>query len=442
MKENYIVNRIVKLGLLSLMGLSLACSEDNYEGDVPEGGTAIRFNTATDAMTRAERETGWQAASNLGFSFVVYGVKYNVNNDRHIVFDHYNVEYKAGSASLDSMDYKGWDYVDIEPVNQPTTTTVNGFTEVNTQPVKYWDRNYSTYDFIAFSRGTGKGSTEKTYAEFTPINMNNVGNSADKSNAPVFTVTGNQEELGAVYVSDRLTVERDAETEDYDRQGTVTPEFRRIMAKVNIALYETVPGYSVSEVKFYKSEDDTNPGETACMYSDGNNIPMLDDDAEGTARIYYPTGDGKPAVVLEGFTNGRLLSLNRGLRYTYRERYERDLFPDGGYTIPLGLGPTSAEATYTNISKKSSYVSVFPTGPQTLTLKIDFTLHPLDGSSGNITVKGVTAVVPSTYAELQPNHAYSYIFKISEQSGGLYPVTFDAVEVVDGDTQDTETYPL
>ena len=85
-------------------------------------------------------------------------------------------------------------------------------------------------------------------------------------------------------------------------------------------------------------------------------------------------------------------------------------------------------------------------------LKIDYTLIPEDGSNGNIEVKNANVVVPTQYVQWKSNFAYTYLFKISDNTNGntgiigtdpegLFPITFDAVvvNVADDKTQETIT---
>ena len=91
-----------------------------------------------------------------------------------------------------------------------------------------------------------------------------------------------------------------------------------------------------------------------------------------------------------------------------------------------------------------------------LELRIDYTLESIDGSGEEIKVYGATAFVPAIYAAWKSNYAYTYIFKISDNTNGwtnkvdaatnntdpagLYPITFDAVVMETQDyTQSTIT---
>ena len=73
-----------------------------------------------------------------------------------------------------------------------------------------------------------------------------------------------------------------------------------------------------------------------------------------------------------------------------------------------------------------------------LTLRVNYTLVANDGSKEEIHVYGAKAIIPAKYAEWKSNYAYTYIFKISDNTNGktntgtdtpegLYPITFDAV---------------
>ena len=86
-----------------------------------------------------------------------------------------------------------------------------------------------------------------------------------------------------------------------------------------------------------------------------------------------------------------------------------------------------------------------------LTLKVDYTLESIDGTGETIVVHGATALVPAQFTQWKANYAYTYIFKISDNTNGLtntvntdkvglYPITLDAIVVGNQDgTQETIT---
>ena len=87
-----------------------------------------------------------------------------------------------------------------------------------------------------------------------------------------------------------------------------------------------------------------------------------------------------------------------------------------------------------------------------MTLKMDYTLLSRDGTGETIQVTGATATVPADFTKWKPNYAYTYIFKISDNTDGhigsevgLYPVTFDAsviTDVVGNQTTITTVEPI
>ena len=117
----------------------------------------------------------------------------------------------------------------------------------------------------------------------------------------------------------------------------------------------------------------------------------------------------------------------------------------------LYLGRSLNEASFAG-SAEPWYTTMLPNETGTvLELRVDYTLLSIDGSGEEIKVHGATAFVPAIYAAWKPNYAYTYIFKISDNTNGwtstlttdpagLYPITFDAV-VVDSEehTQSTIT---
>ena len=80
-------------------------------------------------------------------------------------------------------------------------------------------------------------------------------------------------------------------------------------------------------------------------------------------------------------------------------------------------------------------------------MKCDYTLVSRDGSGETIKVEEATAKVPALYTQWKPNFAYTYLFKISDNTDGhigevegLYPITLDAVVASEQDgSQETIT---
>lgn len=420
--------------------LALAsCSSDDFLGENSGNGqnaanSVINFGGETGKITRADNNKvgGKKAADLLGKNFVLVGFK-NANGERTYAFDHYNVNYVDGTANTTESNTAGWEYV-----NQ--SMKVNGVDENNgkdgslaqsgakQQTIKYWDHSCSSYDFIAFSMGKGDNVDGKTtYATPTSVDK-------DKLTTDAYTLTGNVKTLGECYISDKKTVKE----ADYKKEA-VAMSFRHLTSKVRIALYETVPGYVISDVKFYDAATGDNGSEKGTLFGTFNN--------NGTLTVYFPTtkefkDDGSkdpdynkahvnftPAQT-EGTKNSMIFG-----NVNYNNDDEGQI--EKGTTY---LSQTSIEPSYCGATAKE-YLKVLPAEGKSLpaNLRIDYKLTATDGTGEVINVKGATATVPAKYTEWKPGYAYTYIFKISQNTNGstggndkgLTAISFDAVVLED-----------
>lgn len=440
-----------KVLLTSLSALLLAgCADNEFLGSEEaqhtiNGDKPILFDSGTKAQTRADK-TGTDAATLLGNNFVVMGIKGN-GTTKAKVFDHYNVNFIEAYKDKTETNVAGWEYVG---------QTKHNLSSASAQNIKYWDFSATQYDFVGFSYGT----SNSTNANLTTIQYDNLGKSVDETgNAnAVYTVTGTADELAKTYVADLVTV--------YNRNGvsefgkTVTLKFRSLGAKVRVALYETVPGYSVKNVMFYNAAwngttaTSTTGADKATLFAASAVFPSAT--SKGTMSVYYPT------VGWANSSNGTLSSdynlahvkfaagteTEEALAKTmtfgtldYKETKD-DSEADGNY-----LGRTSNTATYAGAASNNYYQTVLPLGTKdNLQIRIEYDLVSTDGSGETIHVRDASAVVPAAYADWKPNYAYTYIFKISDATNGwtgvdgsgnvvqgLTPITFDAVVV---DTED------
>lgn len=432
--------------------LLAGCADNEFLGSEEaqhtiNGDKAILFTSQSAPMTRGEKG-GSDAAALLDNNYVVMGVKSDGSSaNQQVVFNHYNINWKAGTAGSTETNVAGWEYVGMDP-------HANAFIGTGALPsgakqfIKYWDFSASQYDFAAFSYG----NVTKTNLTLSQINLKKIGNPT--TGDPVYTVKGKVSDLVNTYVADLVTVPKDK----YNKT-TVTPKFRQMGSKVRIAIYETVAGYAVKDVKFHTSDTRaTSPSNDPVLYAGNAVLPDITANTEGTMKVYFPTIDtnnpdyNKALVVFEGATStsGNLTSTLKFKTLKYTETSEGVLHQKENGTSFLGT--TSNEATYATTSDAAgAYEMVLPYGKgNDLKLHVDYTLVSVDGSGETINVKSATAIVPSTYTNWQPNYAYTYIFKISKDSNGttgtpgdgtttsdpagLYPITFDAY-VMDFDNE-------
>lgn len=423
-----------KFFIAAASALALAsCSSDDFLGEIQgneqNGATsAINFGGDTGKITRATT-SGNAAAGLLENNFVVVGFKgsnEDAANNKTYAFDHYNVNFKDGSAFSTESNRAGWEYVNqdmkVKGTEPAASLAQSGATQ---QTIKYWDHSCASYDFIAFSMG--KKDAASKYATPTHVDKANLKSAA-------YTLSGNVNTLSECYISDMKTV-----TEPNYDKTPVSMSFRHLASKVRMALFEIVPGYVISDVKFYDATSTT-----ATANPEGTLIGNFNN--SGTLTVYFPTTGTKHATekdynkahvkftasTTEGETG--VLNFKKFGAVKYGNQAEG--------TIPEGstyLSQNAAKPSYCGAD--DYYQNVLPSegAPSAITLRIDYKLTSVDGSNETINVKGATATVPAQYTEWKSGYAYTYIFKISQDtngstggtSTGLTAISFDAVVVDD-----------
>ncbi len=411
--------------------LALAsCSSDDFLGEIQgneQNGatTTINFGGDTGKITRAS-STGKTAADLLENNFVVVGFKGNKTdaaNNENYAFDHYNVNFNESSANSTLSNLKGWEYVnqDMTVNGAGKSLAQSGATQ---QTIKYWDHSCASYDFLAFSMGK-KGSAPKEYATPSSVDKANLATAA-------YTLTGDVNTLSECYISDMKT----AVEKENDYGKPVELSFRHLASKVRMALFETIPGYVVSDVKFYADATGTTNSEEGTLFGKFNN--------SGTLTVYFPT---------TGIVNKDKKDYNKAhvkFTATTAAGETATLSSKGFGAVKYGNqdeGTIREGSTYLsqNAAKPSycgdGYQNVLPSegAASAITLRIDYKLTSVDGSKETINVKGATATVPAEYTEWKSGFAYTYIFKISQDtngstggsSTGLTAISFDAVVVDD-----------
>ncbi len=419
-----------KFFIAAASALALAsCSSDDFLGEIQgneqNGATsAINFGGDTGKITRAT-STGKTAAGLLENNFVVVGFKGNKTdaaNNENYAFDHYNVNFKDGSAFSTESNRAGWEYVnqDMKVKGADKSLAQSGATQ---QTIKYWDHSCESYDFIAFSMG--KKDAASKYATPTHVDKDNLATAA-------YTLSGNVNTLSECYISDMKTV-----TEPNYNDASVSMSFRHLASKVRMALFETVPGYVISDVKFY-----TDPTSTTTDNPEGSLIGKFNN--SGTLTVYFPTTGtdhaaekdyNKAHVKFTASTTagetGVLDSKGFGA-VNYNNQAEGTINAGSTYLSQNAATPSYCGAGYQNVLPSEGAASA-------ITLRIDYKLTSVDGSKETINVKGATATVPAEYTEWKSGYAYTYIFKISQNtngstggtSTGLTAISFDAVVVDD-----------
>lgn len=424
-----------KFFIAAASALALAsCSSDDFLGEIQgneqNGATsAINFGGDTGKITRATTK-GNAAADLLGNNFVVVGFKGNktdVANNEVYAFDHYNVNFGIGTANSTESNRAGWEYVNqkMEVKGIDASLAQSGATQ---QTIKYWDHSCKSYDFIAFSMGKGAASK---YATPTHVDKDNLKSAA-------YTLTGNVNTLSECYISDMKTVKE----KEYNKTS-VSMSFRHLASKVRMALFEIVPGYVISDVKFYT--DATSP---TTDNTEGTLIGKFNN--SGTLTVFFPTTGtdnaedkdyNKAHVKFKASTTAGEIGVldSKGFgAVKYNNQDEGTIHAGSTY-----LSQNAATPSYCGDKDKDYYQNVLPSEgkPSAITLRIDYKLTSVDGSNETINVTGATATVPAQYTEWKSGYAYTYIFKISQDTNGstggtgtkpgLTAISFDAVVVDD-----------
>lgn len=450
------------LFLAAAIALMVGCADDSVVNsgiETPINGELrpITFGSFTAATTRADHEDA-DAAALLGSNFVVQGMKSDgtIGATDAPVFDHYNVNWVTNTENTTTSNTDDWEYV---------AQGLHAHTNVAAQSIKYWDYAKSQYDFIAYSKGSATAvynnsayvaGTNVLFTEITPATLT----------TSAYTVKGRAADLAKVYIADLVTAYR----AENDYQDVVKIKFRSLSAKVRLAIYETVPGYSVqgTSVKFYTADGTKDDSGVAHLYTKGTDVF----NEEGTYKVYYPTVGytnspngstpntdyNKAHLAFTAETSGTATSKDFGALDDINKYVIEEVDENGDKTNANGdklyLGRSSNTATYAGVNTTASpnyYTIVIPNeAGAVLNLKVDYTLISTDGSGEVINVTGATAQVPAEFATWKSGYAYTYLFKISQNTNGktnpsvgpegLYPITFDAVvtETEDG-VQETIT---
>lgn len=426
-----------KYFLLAASVLALAsCSSDDFLGENSgneqnAANSVINIGGETGKITRAGDIKEGKAADLLGKNFVLVGFKGNATAAANTTyaFDHYNVNYVDNTANTTESNTANWEYVNQSMKVKGADESVNGGSLAQSgakqQTIKYWDHSCASYDFIAFSMGKGnKAGETTTYAKPTAVNKDNLKEAA-------YTLTGDANTLSECYISDMKTVKE----ANYSKTA-VAMSFRHLTSKVRIALYENVPGYVISDVKFYNVATGGTGSDQGTLFGKFNN--------KGTLTVYFPTtgtdnsskADYNKAYVKFASTEAdATVSSKEFGKVNYNNQVEGQIAANKGF-----LSQTSTEPSYCGATAKE-YLKVLPAEGKSMpaTLRIDYKLTATDGTGETINVKGATATVPAKYTEWKPGYAYTYIFKISQKTNGstggndkgLTAISFDAVVLED-----------
>lgn len=392
-----------KYVFLAASALTLAsCSSDDFLGENPgnvqNATTAINFSGDAGKITRATSNEGDDHVK-LDNQFKVYGVK-KTNEKFVTVFKDYSVLY---NENLTTSNTNKWEYVK------------------DNQTIKYWDYSASEYRFVAgspISAFTFKVPSDGTTKNIESATITGLGGHI------VANTTETANTFNPVYVAEPKVVAK------ADYKNTVQFNFVRQQSMVRVGFYETIPGYSVTNIKFYEADGTSATSNNVILTSATEGYFIGGTNVSGTVTYDWTTATPSYTFAYTDNTNlkksknwyaGKLGSLEKKS------------------TAKVGL----LYGTDKDMSAATGYFTVLPTQVATaspILIKCDYELTSDDGSGETINVKGATAAIPAAFSKWEANTRYTYLFKISDKTNGttgdpnnpddpagLYPITFDAV---------------
>lgn len=432
--------------IIAASALALAgCSSDDFLGDGSGNGqnsAAIQFGGGTTKTHRATSNGTYKIADLQRNGFWVYGTKHSAAEDKpatkdQAVYTNYYLIYKDGTANHTQSNTAGWEYVGVDNSNYRDNVTPN---VTQAQTIKYWDYSAKAYTFYA---ATAKPSdVQEGKVTINKITEDAAGSVYTKGYEVTLKNGASWDEL---YFADRKVISKstDAEHGKHDVYGgEVNFTFRNALTKVRVAMYETVPGYSVTIDKFYYTKDGETAqttGATDKFTADASNTPLVTSETGVTYKVVYYS---------DTEADGQLVNQPRMLPNKTGVDAEKKVLELGdNLKAGIKLSEIITKPTYDTDGDKYTLFMPQADNDKTLSLKVDYTLTSLDGSGEEIHVKGATAVIPAKYLCWRPNYAYTYLFKISDNTNGstggkddpagLYPITFDA-SVVETETGNVE----
>lgn len=412
-----------KYFLYAASALALAsCSSDDFLGENSGNGqnssSAINFSGDAGKITRATSNTR-DYVKMLDGQFKIYGVKMATDGKLKSVFVNY---YVWDDVKNTTSNTKGWEYVGTK---EGATYGTGNISLDKDQTIKFWDYSASEYRFVA-------GSPISAFTYNVPV----TDESKEIKSATITGLAGHiyANEAGQAITTNPVYIAEPIVVKKTGYQEPVQFSFKRQQAMVRVGFYETIPGYSITEIHFYEYDTDG----TTLKASTGNNVILT----SGT-KNYFVGGSNVKGTITYNWTG-----TTPSYTYTYDDTNltQSQNWCAGKFEPHNALATESTAAVAElygkdNDMSTNGYFTVIPTPSATIAapilIKCDYTLTSDDGSGETIKVTGATAAIPAAYSKWDVNTRYTYLFKISQNTNGytgddpnkagLYPITFDAL---------------
>lgn len=233
---------------LAASALTLAsCTSDDFLGNTPgstptSANSAIKFDGNAGKISRATSNTASTVQEKLDYQFKIYGVKSGATEGSYTdVFKNYSIWYNKNKTTSNTDE---WEYVGEKNDNYPIPTTTTSIKIENNQSIKYWDYSSKDYHFVAgspidaFTYKLKDGTGDIESAEIKGLG----GHIKAKA-----TGTGNT--FNPVYVAEPKVVKK------ANYKEAVQFNFVRQQSMVRVGIYEIIPGYEITDIKFYEYGD-------------------------------------------------------------------------------------------------------------------------------------------------------------------------------------------
>lgn len=424
--------------IFAASALALAsCSSDDFLGENPgnvqNASTAINFGGEAGKITRATKNE-CSTEEMLDGQFKVYGVKITNGSISHNVFPDYYVWYVKDKNTTSNTS--GWEYVGKKGATNLGIGNITLDTRED-QTIKYWDYSATEYRFVAgspiaaFNYNTSTDLTTGTH--ITDVDVKGFAGHINANNTTTALKTD------PIYIADPVKVVKD------NYQKPVEFSFKRQQSMVRVGIYETIPGYKITDIKFYAYDSDGH------LNVKGDNIILT----SATQDYFVGGSDVTGKVTYTGWDTA-----TPSYTFAYKNNLKKSKNWYAG-KLEGALATTSSETDVATLYGKdgdmstTGYFTVLPTQAETaspILIKCDYTLN--DPNTGEtIKVTGATAAIPAAFSKWEANTRYTYLFKISDNTNGttgdpsntddpagLFPITFAAsvTEILDG-TEGTTT---
>lgn len=335
--------------IAATVALTASCaSEENPVYESITQGAPIEFANKTVNITRGTDITNGDAATLLSNKFVVNGKK-TVGTNTYLPFE-----------------------------NEPVTYADSKWSHPNKV---YWDMNADSYDFHAYSDANGSSIVSLASDPF----------------ADGLTITSaDADAVSKVYVAPVVTVD------DQNNFGpAVNFRFKNAAAKVRMAFYSNIEGYTVNVDKFYLADDSESDN---CIINSGTFY---------TTASYKVAANGTQSLV--------------GTPATAADLTLGDLIVNPGNPLAT-IGTSSETKTFDKALEAYTWVLPTQTAGTAATVKVKYRTI---SSTNEVTEYTKSVTIPASALQWEPNHAYTYIFCIT--AGAATPIEFSAV-VEDFDT--------